>query len=76
MSTVLERPRERRRRQQYERIHHPAIQNQSNNANITNNSTNPGSFVAIDSPENPDNVIIAVRPETPPPAYFDIVAKK
>lgn len=71
MSGVLERPRARgrRRRQNYEIINQPALHVEADrNAN--------GSFIATTVEDNPQNVIIAVRPETPPPSYCDIVDKK
>ncbi|KAL5277601.1 hypothetical protein ACFFRR_002683 [Megaselia abdita] len=67
MSGVLERPRERRRR--YLLVRNNPVENTEADNNVS------GSFVASTVEDNPQNVVIAVRPETPPPSYSDIVKK-
>lgn len=76
MSGVVERPRDRRRRQQYERINQIGSNIATTIVHTEIEAPVNGSFIASSAEGNPQNVVIAFRPETPPPSYFDIVAKK
>lgn len=76
MSGFVERPRDRRRRHQYERVNQIGSNIATTIAHTAVEEPVNGSFIASTSEGNQQNVVIAFRPETPPPSYFDIVAKK